>query len=111
MTFNLVNKGPRNIPHAAALIWRPAILGYSVSTTETKSWAHKFKDDREVETIGTLWLIVQDMDWYQEGTEKFIPDYDNINALVLEGCTLRMSCIARDTVQLDVNCFFGRGGG
>jgi hypothetical protein len=34
-----------------------------------------------------------------------MPEYDNINALVLEGCTLRMSCIACDTVQLDVNCF------
>ena len=56
------SKGPRNIPHAAALIWRPAILGYSVTTAESKSLAHKFKDDHEVETIGTLWLIVQDMD-------------------------------------------------
>jgi hypothetical protein len=58
----LINKGPRNIPHAAALIWRPAILGYSVSTAETNSWGHKIKDNREVETIGTMWLIVQDMD-------------------------------------------------
>lgn len=69
---NLAKKGPRNIPHATALIWRPEILGYSVYTAETNSWGHKFKDDRELETIGTLWLIVQDMDCCQEGIEKII---------------------------------------
>jgi hypothetical protein len=30
---------------------------------------HRFKDDREVETVVTRWLITPDTDWHQQGID------------------------------------------
>jgi hypothetical protein len=37
---------------------------------------HKFKDDREVQTVVTRWLITQDTDWYRQWVEKLVTRYD-----------------------------------
>ena len=37
---------------------------------------HKLKDDREVDTVETRWLITQDTGFCQQGREKLIPGYD-----------------------------------
>jgi hypothetical protein len=34
---------------------------------------HKFKDNREVETFTTRWLITKDTDWFQQEIEKLLP--------------------------------------
>jgi len=41
-----------------------------------RSFANAPKDDWEVETVATRWLIIQDTDWYQQGVEKLLQRYD-----------------------------------
>jgi hypothetical protein len=38
---------------------------------------HKFKNDFEVETLGTCWLLIQDMDFHQAGKKRVSHDVDN----------------------------------
>jgi hypothetical protein len=37
---------------------------------------HLFPFGGKVDTVVTGWLITQKPDWYQQGTEKFVPRYD-----------------------------------
>jgi hypothetical protein len=41
-----------------------------------RSFANAPKDDWEVQTVVTRWLIIQDTDWYQQGVEKLLPRND-----------------------------------
>jgi hypothetical protein len=36
----------------------------------------RFKDDHAVKTIVAWWVIIEDTDWYQQGTLKLVPEYD-----------------------------------
>ena len=37
---------------------------------------HRLKDNREVQTVATRWLVTQDTDWYQQGMQKLASRYD-----------------------------------
>jgi hypothetical protein len=41
-----------------------------------RSFANAPKDDWEVETVVTWWLIIQGTNWYQQGVEELLPRYD-----------------------------------
>jgi hypothetical protein len=40
------------------------------------SCSHKFKDDSKVDTVVTQRLITHDMDFYKEGIEELVVQYD-----------------------------------
>jgi hypothetical protein len=50
---------------------------YNLSTSQRHSLvSHKFKDDREVETVVTRCLTTEDTDFYQQGIDILFPRSD-----------------------------------
>jgi hypothetical protein len=60
--YNFIIKQHFNIPHPT-LIWHQAIFYCLLCCSSLHSY--KFKDDHEVETSVTQWLIEEDMDVFQ----------------------------------------------
>ena len=48
----------------------------AASSTEEKLGGHKFKDDREMETVVIRWLIAHDTEFCQLGRKQLVPQYD-----------------------------------
>ena len=48
----------------------------AASRSEEKLGGHKFKDDREMETVVIRWLITQDTEFCQLGKKQIVPHHD-----------------------------------
>jgi len=55
------------------------VINMLLSSLKQIPGCHGFKDDREVETFVTGWLIAQDTNWCQQ-TEKLVPRYEKRGA-------------------------------
>jgi hypothetical protein len=61
---------------------------------------HNFKDNRELETAVTRWLVTEETDLYQQEIKKHV--HDGINTPDATRSMLKISGI---TMQLKPNCF------